>query len=142
MGTTLTTTTIITDFEIWSTLLNSINEYTDTYTDAKETKRHQRVYKAEDLVVLVQIQIDIFMFSVSFVIVMFYCFFKERGGFYGRRRVGNDFVLTRVRVGLCVCYIFVHRRNIETRPRKKTQKIFCFCRYRSGRTRAENGLFG
>jgi hypothetical protein len=91
MGTTLTTTTIITDFEIWSTLLNSINEYTDTYTDAKETKRHQRVYKAEDLVVLVQIQIDIFMFSVSFVIVMFYCFFKERGGFYGRRRVGNDF---------------------------------------------------
>jgi hypothetical protein len=30
------------------------------------------------LVVLVQIQIDIFMFSVSFVIVMFYCFFKER----------------------------------------------------------------
>jgi hypothetical protein len=83
MGTTLTTTTIITDFKrnLVDTLKQYKRKYTDTYTDAKRNLKDtnesiKRLY--EDLVVLVQIQIDIFMFSVSFVIVMFYCFFKRK----------------------------------------------------------------
>jgi hypothetical protein len=46
---------------------------------------------------------------------------KERGGFYGRRRVGMISVLTRLG-SVFALYIFVHRRNIETRPRKKNRK--------------------
>jgi hypothetical protein len=46
---------------------------------------------------------------------------KERGGFYGRRRVGNDFGFN-TGGGRSLLYIFVHRRNIETRPPRKPRK--------------------
>jgi hypothetical protein len=105
----------------------------------KKPQRHQRVYKAfiRGFGCAGSNQIDIFMFSVSFVIVMFYCFFKERTWRLLRtppRRNDFGFNTELGSVFAFVIYSFIEE-ILKPDPRKK--KIFCFCRYRSGRTRAE-----